>query len=790
MTYTKVNPAISCRRVRSWLSSSAPQRLSGNLALWQDYLTQRAQRAAEPTCQAAAAKLAQAQWQEAEQNGQRHPEQQPGPTHYIQRVCERMSEHPEEVAAMLATLNDPDAPARARDRAQILLTASAPNIVSCYQVVKTLGWTKPRIMRAIKRYLSAGLEGIYADAPRSGRPSKFTPNLMVRLLALQLFTPMQLLQQGLLSGWSQALARRYHWVDGVLAALLALTAPSVGTYQRRLNQAEDGLSYELCPNPDRDYVGNLLRVDLLRQFGTAMGYEVWLYDALTYTRDGKLSFAYNGKVPPETGDLMVLVQPHSGKIAATVGHPASSSELDDLIAQLLEAKPQTEPSSSEDIFAVPQGVSAIGARRRAEAQAAAAEIAQREAQLLAAQVAAGQAKHATRKAAEAAVEVLYADLIARAEAEAARAEAAALAFEDALDQHFSTLNEVIAREHKQQRLRKKNQQQLPVLSAAEQERERAKQAARQEALAAVRKVEQLKAKARAHAQAVGEQAVSDASYAHIETEYTEDVRIEDILPSYLAPEKLKVTGLGDKSRQLVIVVDALSPQAPLWEQARTRYPQLEIIFAPQLATGMSPPQQVFYRLESLTTNVTFYGLEQLEQLLRGQIAYYNLDFNRRPYPWELNALQLLNRRIYTAVWGQRNLKALDQIMLEFNDLKYESAQQAELKLDTWATYRHLRKVVTAQSAWGYEGLPLIDLEAKQALEARLSEGLAATPPFAHIPLSEREALGYSVAHPELLSAPVRAAYQSPQQARALLTLLKQRVPNQPYHPTLKELRES
>ena len=74
--------------------------------------------------------------------------------------------------------------------------------------------------------------------------------------------------------------------------------------------------------------------------------------------------------------------------------------------------------------------------------------------------------------------------------------------------------------------------------------------------------------------------------------------------------------------------------------------------------------------------------------------------------------------------------------------------------------------------------------------ARFAEALASVEPLGHIALTQREPIGLSVEHPDLLSALAQAAYQSPQQARALLTLLKLRVPNEPYHPTLHELLHS
>ena len=764
---------MSTTRSRSshWALCQAPYGTSLNAILWQALSAQRDGTAALPP-------------PPAKPKGR--PRKTHGPSNYIQQVRDRMDEHPEEVEEMLQILEDDQASPRHKERAQILLSANDPAIKGCSQLAAALGSNTPRTVRIIRRYIASGVDVLHHDLQRTGRPTKFTPDFVLKLEALLLFNPMQLVQQGLFSCFTQALSGRFLWAGSVVAALLGVTPPTVLTYCRRLGLEDVSECLELCPNPDRAYVGTLLRVDLLRQFGAQLGYEVWLYDSMTYTRDCSYDLSRD-KERPETAELMVLVQPDSGKTAATFGHPADAAAIDHLISQLLEARPQVS-TTSEELFTLPEQVAAIGERRRSEAAAAITRQEELAAQKLAAKIKAGQAKHAARKAAEAQVEEYYAEEVAAALERAAAAEAEALSYEDPLDAMFSTLSEVIARENKVRYSVPKSKRK--PLTPEEQELQALKKAARKKAAQALKEAELIQQKVRAHAQAVGD-LTAEEEYPDVEVEYTEDARIAKIKPGFLPPDQREVAGLADLARKLVIVVDARSPQAHLWQEAQARYPQLEIVFAPQLSSGLSPTQQLFYRLEcALLAGNVYYGLDHLEQSIISQVAFYNLEVNLRPYPWELDTMLLLNRRIYTQVWGQRNLKTLDDIMLTFNEVHYDDATQSELKPDSWATFRHLRKVATTKTNFAFDGLELINETVWHELTARFAEALAEVPALSHIALTQRAAIGLSVEHPDLLSAPAQAAYQSPQQARALLTLLAQRVPNEPYHPTLQELLHS
>ncbi len=763
---------MSKPRSPHWVLDQSQHGTNLNALLWQAVIAQREPHvtpAPEPTAP------------------KRRPRKEHRPSNYIQQVRDRMAEHPEEVEEIRALLENNKAAPRRKERAQILLAVQDPSIKGCSQLAAALGSNTPRTARIIRRYIQSGVDVLYHDLQRSGRPTKFTPDTVLKLEALLLFSPMQLLQHGLFTCFTQALSGRFLWASSITAALLGIAGPTVITYCRRLGIEDLSENLELCPNPDRDYVGNLLRVDLLRQFGAELGCEVWVYDSMTYTRDCSYNLTRDGKERPESSEFMVLVQPETGKTAATFGHPAAAADLDRLISQLLEARP-TVAQRSDELFALPEQVAAIAERHRTEAAAAIAAQEKRAAAKLAAKIKAGKAKYAARKAVEAQVEEYYAPEVAQALERAAAAEAEALSYEDPLDAMFSTLSEVIAREHKVRYSVPKSQRK--PLTPEEQELEARKKAARKAAAQALKEAELIKQKVRAHAQAVGELAAEE-EYPDVEVEYTEDARVAKIKPGFIMPEQEEVTGLADLKRELVIVVDARAPHAHLWREARQRYPQLEIVFAPQLASSLSPTQQLFYRLENaLMTRNVFYGLDQLEQSTIGQIAFYNLAENLRPYPWLLDLLLLINRRIYTQVWGQRNLKALDDIMLTFNEVHYDDATQNELKSHSWATFRHLRKVATAKTKFEFEGLELINPEVWHELAARFTEALASVEPLGHIALTQREPIGLSVEHPDLLSAPAQAAYQSPQQARALLTLLKLRVPNEPYRPTLHELLHS
>lgn len=708
------------------------------------------------------------------------------PSNYIQQARDRMNEHPEEVAAIMAASNHPKITARLRKRAQILLILHRNSTVSCSQIAAEVVTNTPHVVRVIKNYVQLGTRIITTDAPRTGRPSKFTPDFMLKLEALLLFTPMQLWQQGLFTRYTQALSGRSFWTGNVVASVLGVTPPSIYSFYRRLNLGSVNEPLELCPNPERDFIGNLLRVDLLRKFGRKLGYEVWLYDSLSYTRDRTLSLTPDGKHAPETTTLMVLVQPHSGKVAATLHKTPSDSDIAALINQLLPAElAHKKPQERDELFSLPEPIIAIGERWRAAEQAQYAAQKQRMADQRAAAIAAGRAKYAVRKAAADEIIAHYADELKAAKERAAAAESAALQFENAIDQRFSTLQQVMTSEAHVLSSRAKERK--PQLTPEEQARDQAKHAARRKALKAAQEVKQIEAKIKAHAQAVGELAVSGVM-PEVEVEYTDNARIEEITPKMLAQKDEQVTGLAEIKRKIIIVVDARSAQAQLWEQARERFPTIEIVFAPIQATGKSPSQQLFARLEGdLMNHSDFKGIGQLEQGVQDMLAIYNHPDQRRGYPWELDTLLLLNRRIYTKVWGQRNLKALDNVMLDFNEVHYDDEQQNELKPHTWATLRHLRKVATIKTTFEYDGLLLINSEVWQHLAERFAEALEHEEVFAHIDLKEREAIGFSVAHQELLSAPAQAAYESPQQARAMLTLLKQRVPNQPYHPTLPEL---
>ena len=766
---------MSNHRSPHWVSAQAHFGLNLNAILWQAIIAQR-----EPH-------VVSNPEPEPMPTKPKRLRKEHRPTNYIQQVRDRMNEHPEEVEEIRALLANEHAAPRHKERAQILLAVQDSSIKSCSQLAAAVGSNTPRAARIIRRYIQSGIEVLYHDLQRSGRPTKFTPDTVLKLEAMLLFSPMQLLQQGLFNCFTQALSGRFLWASSITAALLGIAGPTVITYCRRLGIEDLGECLELCPNPDRDYVGNLLRVDLLRQFGSELGCEVWVYDSMTYTRDCAYNLARDGKVRPESSELMVLVQPETGKTAATFGHPASAADIDHLISQLLQARPQVQ-ALSDELFALPEQVAAIGERRRTEAAAAIAAQEKSAAAKLAAKIKAGQAKYAARKAAEAQVEEYYAPEVAQALERAAAAEAEALSYEDPLDAMFSTLSEIIARENKVRYSLPKSQRR--PLTPEEEELDARKKAARKAAAQALKEAELIQQKVRAHAQAVGELAAQE-EYPDVEVEYTQDARVARIKPGFIMPEQEEVTGLADLERELVIVVDARAPHAHLWLEARQRYPQLEIVFAPQLASSLSPTQQLFYRLENgLMAGNVFYGLEQLEQSTIGQVAFYNLTENLRPYPWALDLLLLLNRRIYTQVWGQHNLKTLDDIMLTFNEVRYDDATQNELKAHSWATFRHLRKVASAKTKFEFEGLELINQEVWHELAARFAEALASVEPLSHIALIEREALGLSVEHPDLLSAPAQAAYQSPLQARALLTLLKLRVPNEPYHPNLHELLTS
>ena len=541
------------------------------------------------------------------------------PSNYIQQVRARMDEHPEEVQALLERLEDDTASPRHRDRAQILLTINDPSIHGCSQLASELGSTTPRVVRTVRRYLSSGIAVVHSDAARTGRPSKFTPDFKLRLEALLLWRPMQLITQGLLHSMLPALAGHAHWTGFTLAAVLDVTAPSIYTYGRCLHLAQLHEPWELCPNPDRDFVGNLIRVDLLRHFSDQLGSEIWHYDSMTYTRPHS----------DASVQMLALVQPERGKTAAVFTPKAQTADLERLISQLLPAPAAEAPKTAP-----------------------------------------------------------------------------------------------------------------------------AEQTARSGDLT-----------------------------------FSADARIETLEPSYLPTERRAITGLAHKRRRIVIMVEALDPHAPLWQEVQAQHPEFTVIFAPVLATGTSPTTQLWDRLElDLLSSNQFYGLDHLEQSALSQVAFYNEPENVRPYSWALDALLLLNRRIYTQVWGKRNRKALDNIMLSFNEVHYDNPTQEALKPDTWATFRHLRKVASAQSTTEYDGLPLIDNTVWQSLSERFAEALNGCPELTQLKPSARATLDHP--HPDLFSAQVQAAYQSAPQARALLILLEQRVPNQPYHPTLTELRDA
>ena len=137
------------------------------------------------------------------------------------------------------------------------------------------------------------------------------------------------------------------WTRKLLAGVLGLAPSTVGKFVKQLeigyfSKRNDKKEY--CFSTDPDFIGKTILVDLLRKFGSRLGFDLWSFDEKTCIQAIKREQAINAGGSLITLDRYVregcshlfgLLHPSTGKVFARFSDTKSGDDVKDFIRAFL-----------------------------------------------------------------------------------------------------------------------------------------------------------------------------------------------------------------------------------------------------------------------------------------------------------------------------------------------------------------------------------------------------------------------------------------------------------------------
>lgn len=269
-------------------------------------------------------------------------------------VKARAKNHPSDLLQLERELGNNNSNKRCKEAKRFRAVAAAikGDFRNCHQLVEFLGpgFNDVSVMAWLKRYIQGGVDRLRNDAHAGGTPSVLGIEFLLVIEAILCFQPNYF---ATLACYFRELpvfdklAGRMLWTRELLADVLGLAPSTVGKFVKQLeigyfSKRNDKKEY--CFSTDPDFIGKTILVDLLRKFGSKLGFDLWSFDEKTCIQAIKREQAINAGGELITLDRYVregcshlfgLLHPSTGKVFARFSDTKSGDDVKDFIRAFL-----------------------------------------------------------------------------------------------------------------------------------------------------------------------------------------------------------------------------------------------------------------------------------------------------------------------------------------------------------------------------------------------------------------------------------------------------------------------
>lgn len=268
------------------------------------------------------------------------------PCDILPLVKARAKDHPYEFSHLKRELNNNSSNLRRKEEKRYIAVVAAieGDFKNCHHLAKFLGFgfNDVSVTAWLRRYIEGGVNRLRDDAHAGGTPSLLGIEFLLIIEAILCFQPNYFATLACTCRdlpLFNELAGRSVWTQELLAKVLGVATSTVCKFVNKLeigyfSKRNDKKEY--CFSTDPDFIGKTILVDLLRKFGSKLGFDVFSFDEKTCIQAIRHEQAMNANGVLVTLDryrreglshLFAILHPLTGKVYAKFSDEKSGEDI-------------------------------------------------------------------------------------------------------------------------------------------------------------------------------------------------------------------------------------------------------------------------------------------------------------------------------------------------------------------------------------------------------------------------------------------------------------------------------